>query len=510
VGTSFALLLGNIAGGIQLLQNPNRLATYDWWAPSRVIDGTANEFPYFSFLLADLHAHVLVTPFTLVIIAYALQVALHGPPAYGDGRPARRPWSELALAGLVLGVLYPTNSFDLPTALAVGAGALVIWTLESEGRVGWAIGWGFRLAAASVALYLPFWLGFSPPADGVAIVRERVPFTEFARDYAFIYGLSLWVLLALFASRLRRVPVRCLVWAGSAAFFLLVLLAPASLAGLAVMLVIAAGAVYMTFETGPAAQAERFLWLLAAVALLLVASGEIVYVRDVFEGTESFRFNTVFKTGYQAWFLLAIVAAVGSFWSARWLGRRVRVVWLSGLGVLVALALAYPVAASYSRSGTFAADPTLDGLAWMRRASSDDVAGIEWLRANAPDDSVVLETVGNDFDPDGRGRVSTFTGLATVLGWAGHEVQWGHEPSSRAGDVETMYRTTDVSRARSLLDTYGVDYAFVGSLERKDHPTEGLGKFAELGTEVFRSGGTVIYELSRSSESEAAGSRSTR
>ncbi|HUG64307.1 MAG TPA: DUF2298 domain-containing protein [Gaiellaceae bacterium] len=502
VGTAFALLLGNLEGGVQFLQDPGRFATYDWWAPSRVIDGTANEFPYFSFLLADLHAHVLVTPFTLVCIAYAIQLALHGPPASVGDRPSRRGLAELGVAALVLGVLYPTNSFDFPTAVAIAAGALVLWSLEADGRWQSAAAWGGALLVAAVVLYFPFWLAFSPPADGVGVVRDRVRFTEFARDYASIYGLSLWVLLALFVGRLRRVPVRYVVWAASASFFLLVLLAPPNLSGLTLALVVAAAAVYMTFASGSAGQPERVLWLLSAVALLLVVSGEIVYVRDVFDGSPSFRFNTVFKTGYQAWFLLAIVGAVGVFWSARWLGRRLRVVWLAGLGVLLALALVYPVAGSYSRSGTFAADPTLDGIAWLRRAAADDVAAIEWLRENAPGHAVVLETVGNDFDAEGRARVSTFTGLATVLGWSGHEVQWGHEPGSRAADIQTIYRTANADEARTLLDGYGVRYVFIGSLERADHAAEGgLAKFSQIGTEVFRSGDTVIYELSGSAGS---------
>ena len=505
VATAFAMVLGNVAGGVQFLQDPGRFATYDWWAPSRVIDGTANEFPYFSFLLADLHAHVLVTPFTLICIGYALQLALHGPPSSAGTRSTRRVVAELVVAALVVGALYPTNSFDLPTAALIGAGALVLWSLGSEGRWGRAAFWGAALLAGAVALYLPFWRAFSPPAEGIGIVRDHLKFTEFARDYWFIYGLSLWVLLALFANGLRSVPVRYLVWAGSAALFLLVLLAPPGLSGMTVALVVAAAAVYMTFASGSAGQTERFLWLLAAVALLLVASGEVVYVRDVFDGTSSFRFNTVFKTGYQAWFLLAIVAAVGVFWSASWLGRRARAVWLSGLAVLVALGLVYPVAASYSRSGTFASDPTLDGIAWLRRTAADDVAAIDWLRANAPGESVVLETVGNDFDAEGRARVSTFTGLATVMGWSGHEIQWGHDPGSRAADVQTIYRTTDANEARELLARYGVRYVFVGSLERADHPGAGLEKLAEIGTEVFRSGDTVVYELSGSSAEAAAG-----
>ena len=60
-----------------------------------------------------------------------------------------------------------------------------------------------------------------------------------------------------------------------------------------------------------------------------------------------------------------------------------------------------------------------------------------------------------------------------------------------------LYRTTDGRRARELIDRYGVDYVFVGRLERLDYPADGLAKFARLGREAFRSGETAVYEVSR-------------
>jgi uncharacterized membrane protein len=227
----------------------------------------------------------------------------------------------------------------------------------------------------------------------------------------------------------------------------------------------------------------------------LLASWELVYLRDAFDGTESFRFNTVFKTGYQAWFLLAIVGGVSVYWSAHWLGRRLRIAWLAVLGGLVVLSLAYPVFASYSRLLRFEQSPTLDGMKWMERTAPDDAKAIEWLRTSVNGPSVVLEQVGKDFDPEGSGRVSTFTGLPAVMGWAGHEVQWGHDPGRRPADVQQIYSTTDMTVARRLLDEYGVRYVFVGSLERKGYAAPALAKFARLGTPVFRSGDTVVYEL---------------
>jgi YYY domain-containing protein len=490
----FAMLIGNLAGGVQFLDDPDRIADYDWWAPSRVVAGTANEFPFFSFLLADLHAHQMATPFAMVALAYALQLALRGPR-----RPKRsRPWpaaAELLLASLVVGSLYAINTADYPPAVAFGCAALVVWALVSARRrllpaAAWAACW----IGASLVLYLPFLLDFSTTTHGVGLVTDHEPFSAFLGDYSRLYGLPLWVLVAVFASRLR-VPARYVVWAGAFGMFVLVLLSPSRLAGLALVFSLAAFALYAVFEAGGPRAPYRFLWLLVAAALLLVGLGEFVYVRDVFDGTPSYRFNTIFKAGYQAWFLFAIAAGCAVFWSARWLGRRVRIVWLTGLAALVALAAVYPVLGSYSRSGTFSRTATLNGIAWLEKDAPGDAAAIKWMRSNIRGAPTVLEATGRDFDPEGRGRVSTFTGLPTVLAWGGHQIQWGHDPGSRGEDVQTIYSTPDMAKAERLLDRYDVRYVFVGSLEKKDYSEAALAKFSKLGSVAFAEDGTVVYRV---------------
>ena len=82
-----------------------------------------------------------------------------------------------------------------------------------------------------------------------------------------------------------------------------------------------------------------------------------------------------------------------------------------------------------------------------------------------------------------------------MIGWAGHEVQWGHDPGTRLADVQTIYRYARPRGGARLLRRYGVRYVFVGSLERRDYPAQRLQKFARLGKPVFRSGSTVVYEL---------------
>jgi hypothetical protein len=104
------------------------------------------------------------------------------------------------------------------------------------------------------------------------------------------------------------------------------------------------------------------------------------------------------------------------------------------------------VAATYSRSRGFDHSPTLNGMAWLEHAAPADGAAIRWLRRHQARPATVLEAVGPDFDPAGSARFSTFTGLPTVLGWGGHEVQWGHKP---AGAARTSSRSTERAGSRS-------------------------------------------------------------
>ena len=45
---------------------------YDYWAASRVIPYTINEFPLWSFTFADLHPHLIAMPFGILVLGLAL------------------------------------------------------------------------------------------------------------------------------------------------------------------------------------------------------------------------------------------------------------------------------------------------------------------------------------------------------------------------------------------------------------------------------------------------------
>ncbi|MDQ5834016.1 MAG: hypothetical protein M3550_13315, partial [Actinomycetota bacterium] len=124
-----------------------------------------------------------------------------------------------------------------------------------------------------------------------------------------------------------------------------------------------------------------------------------------------------------------------------------------------------------------------------------DPPAIAWLRDHAPRGAVVLESVGDDYSAFGHGRISTFTGRPTVMGWPGHELQWGHDPGTRRADVDLLYTTPDVAVARALLERYDVRYVVVGPIERADHGDAGLAKWDQLGRRVFDREGTTVWRL---------------
>ncbi len=184
-------------------------------------------------------------------------------------------------------------------------------------------------------------------------------------------------------------------------------------------------------------QPATFALLALLTALLLVFSVEFVYLRDTF-GT---RMNTVFKFYFQAWVLMAVVAAFAVVYLAKYAGRALRWVSLPVIALVVIAGLFYPVFGTITRAERFKTTPTLDGTAYLTPQNGGDAAAIAWLRQNVPGVATILEASGGSYSY--AGRISAQTGLPTLLGWDGHELQWrGNtiEQDKRRPDIERIYR----------------------------------------------------------------------
>ncbi len=188
-----------------------------WWRASRIlttvsdgmqIDAAITEFPFFIFLLGDLHAHAMSLPFLVLNLGMALSLFL--VPTHLDQYWLRRRWWEPVVTAVVLGSLAFINLWDFPVFVGVlGAVMLVKAFGDHRGAMVPALMSTLRtivpVVALSVLLYLPFYLS----------VEGRIPLILPLRDvstrpliFALIWGLFLVVCGAFLLAQYWRLPLR--------------------------------------------------------------------------------------------------------------------------------------------------------------------------------------------------------------------------------------------------------------------------------------------------------------
>lgn len=535
----FLAISGNLYAPWSLIRNG--VATLDawWWdsavgigwRSSRIVcDGprvgnlcqfpsveTINEFPFFSFLLGDLHPHLMALPYTLVALGLAWNVARR--PATDHGW-----WVRMAGTGAVVGALFAMNSWDLP--LYLGLTVAAAW-YGGAGRA--------RLVASlatvlmAVTAWLPFYVTYATPtaASFAPDSRPNLPIisklasTVAAHlgertslgEYLTIFGIPLVLGVALLIAGFRTEdppPLRLLLIASVGTIVPGVLLAAPVLPLCGIPLTLALAQLKDAALTPP-----RLFALVAFSAAWVISVGvEFFYIRDAFDN----RMNTLFKFYYQTWTLYAVAAAVSV--PILWMALRDRR-WAQGLlagfvFVAIVLGLAYPTVANYQWTSGFATWQGLDGLAYGDASDRDDVAAIRWLREHAAPGDVVLEAAGCSYRPFGRvpfNRFAAFTGMPTVIGWGdNHERQWRagqteliEQIAQRQSDVAAMYEDP----ASPLFDEYGVRWLVVGQYERdnwqSECPTAGPypgivapGYPGPGWQEAFSAGNTRIYQRTTS------------
>jgi YYY domain-containing protein len=533
----------------------------DWyWLPSRAIPALGDiepitEFPYFSVLYADLHAHLIALPLTL--LALALMVGL----VLGKGR-----WRNLSggvawfgLAGLAIGALRPTNTWDMPTYLALGIIAILYTTLRyyrtpkqlhsaplrelgnlperTQGLLV-ALGGAGLLIGLSFILYRPF-------SEWYALGYTQIRLWEGTRTPLYSYLIHWGVFLFLIISWLiwetrnwmaktpltevrKLAPYRLLIQVlltllvlftlGLTYFGAVAGLLKPSLQGIVIsiawfVLPLAAWTALLLLNPNMP-DAKRIVLFLVGTGLTLTLMVEvIVLVGDIG------RMNTVFKFYLQVWtfFSIAAAASLGWIipalpdWRPFW-----RVAWNATLFVLVAGAALYPLWATTAKIKdrmVTNAPHTLDGMAYMAYATyadewgtmdlNQDYRAIQWLQQNAQGSPVIVEANLRNLYRWGS-RFSIYTGLPGVVGWEWHQQQQravnpGTWVTQRIMEVDEFYQTTDLKRAVDFLRKYDVRYIIVGQQERGHYPGTGLDKFeaadGSLWREVYRYGDTVIYQV---------------
>ena len=436
-------VMGNMDGLIQLLQGGLRVVSgepfgyFDYWWSSRMMPSDLEgitEFPYFTFLFADPHAHLWVIPLTLLSLGLSLAlVAGSAAPQRWVGRTAILPFLFLALT---LGAILATNSWDALTYAAIGALAVLIAELTGDERpmltaLSRAVVKIGALGALALLFFLPYYLSYEAPLREnhtgllaalplvgrfVQIFNSTFQPSEIVTDlarYIGIHALFLFVVISFLAMELASqykqataaIPPLALAktppgTALSPSTIDLRLIRAIQLLGwrwltytaLGVALVfnlIATGLVTVAFLTaillvlGPLVRRAALAdddgkpVKLLVYAMVATALSLGIFV-DLFTFTGDIgRLNTVFKFYLQVWVLLAVASAF-ALWQLRF-GRAIaskprRSIWAGALAFLVAAALIYPIMATPVRvKARFnLIPPTVDGMTYMNTAVYHD------------------------------------------------------------------------------------------------------------------------------------------
>lgn len=485
---------------------PEGMNTY-WYAnATRFIPYTIHEFPSYSFVVSDVHGHVLSIPFVLLAIGFL--VVMFGQSFHKrvnhELRIMNADWLHVGFYGFLCGALLMTNALDGPIYLGLFlVFLLVLYPGDWRDRTYW-LEWG-KIAGivvvAAILTSLPFLLHFKSFVNGIAVdcppklianthigpllfegveKCQKSPFWMMYLLWGFFWFNGAWLMLAKLIEQ-RTKNTETSLWR----------------------------LILRTWNAG-FSQMEKVLVIFFFVSLGLIVFPEFFYFKDIYP--MHFRSNTMFKLGYQVFILSSVLSGytiLNSLHTARKsVGQKIYLLLLLPQLFFVSI---YPLFSVRSYFGQLRTYEGIWGLGWLAREYPDNYSAIQWLnsKVGSPTSSrlaglrgapltglpVIVEADGDSYTD--YNQFSVFTGSPTVVGWAVHEWLWRGTydvVSPRREEVRKIYESEDLNETKSILANYGVRYIIVGALERQKFTKLEEQKFSLLGHEVYRSGTTVIYE----------------
>jgi uncharacterized membrane protein len=510
-GAGLVSVAGNIHYAACVYKNfrTDELSTKCFYpAATRILDPayTINEMPSYSFILGDMHPHVMAIPFFLMNL-YLLILMF----------TTRKVNTVLyAVFGLGLATSFMINTWDFIILAFLFAVLFIYRMFFREKHIKPKdflhlnfykslyfkhqkfIMFSFYFALSPIIFFLPFLLHFKSPVEGVGFAPEFVRLNKLAgQDYQ--YPSSLWFHFGL--------------WGGYLILSLLSIL----------VLVLKK----KKFN-------EYFIPLfMVAASIFFIAFMELFYFKDLFHiaNPPYFRANTAFKLGYLSWILWSIATAV----LVQYVWKALRSIKSASLGVtadfiVIVLIQLYAITVFiypyYSIKQAYApARPwnlkektwTLDGSNYMKTREADDYATVQWINKNFTERKIITEAVGGSYTY--YARISVNTGMINPINWPSHEWTWRfHYPDNIKSwkealgqsidtgynaihvveeDVKKIYESENPDETKDLINKYKIDYIFIGNLERTTYTALQEEKFNTLGEVVFSSGESKLYKVNR-------------
>lgn len=418
----------------------------EYWYPdaSRLIPGVITEFPVYSYVVYDLHAHVINIPIAILIIGFLGQIFRNKCYRYMDA----------VLLGFILGIAFMSNAWDLPIYLLLSLVVVIAFCfryVRSKKELFMLLQKIILTMIVIASTVLPFFVFFKK-------IDSPILLTDFHSPIYMMFQLwGFWLILAT-------------------SFF-----------------------VFLIFGRNKIKHFDWFVFCLFFVAIFLLIIPEFFYVKDIY-GNDYQRANTVFKLTYQSWNIFALASAytIGRILTFKiWGWKKVfKILWGFVIFVLITFCFAYTVRAYISGYGEFKNFLGLNGERHIKRVyGEDEFRAIEWVRKNTSAENVVLEASGDSYTD--YERVSVNTGRPTIVGWAVHEWLWrgGFGPvGERQTDVEKIYTTDNITEFESLIKKYQIKFVYFGGLEKQKYPSSPGQAITQQAKEVYKNSSVTIFE----------------
>jgi len=445
-------------------------------------DKTIHEFPSYSFVLGDLHAHVTNIMFVLTVLGILYAWLLYRKARMdavksGAGIDAYSRWLEtfhpsIVVLGFFIGLFQITNYWDFPIYFVVSGAVIlfsnaVIHKFEKETLILTALHAAVVLVMSFVVSLL-FNLKFVSMAKGIALCTDHTPLYQLA----VLWGLPVTVLVCFLVSvickKKKEEPYKR-----------------------------KKGSQPLLFQfIDRLSLPELFIITIGLCAAGLVLMPEIIYVIDIYGGHK--RANTMFKFTYQAFIMFGLMMGyvITKFILLAKNGKQIVCGVLTGFLLLGTVGyLGKSVDSWFGNIKDETRFQGLDAAAFVDKENIYNSEAVDWINENIEGRPVMLEAHGNSYTY--ANRISVLTGLPTILGWHTHEWLWKDDYNwveARKADVETIYTSNDASLVRELLDTYDVAYIYLGDEEHKTYEVNDA-LLQTLGTIVYKNDGAYIIKV---------------
>ncbi|MBI3984366.1 MAG: hypothetical protein HY344_00275 [Candidatus Levybacteria bacterium] len=432
-----------------------------YWYPNatRFIQFTIHEFPLYSFVVSDLHGHVLDIPIVLLSIGLIFAMLLE--------ENVKKLY--IGILSFLLAVMYMTNAWD---GIIYGLLTfLIILLISFHKKVSFSNFFSsvFILGVGFFAFSLPFSVNFKPFVSGIGVICAPEILTKMGKLGPLLFESNhcqtspIWQLIILY---------------GFFYFFVISFI------------------LFLKFKRNyKTTKSDIFVAFLIILSTLLILIPEIIYVKDIYPA--HYRANTMFKLTYEAFIMLSLSCGyiiVKILMHLR--NKKTLVLFFIPTLILLYLVFSYPIFAINSYYDNLKIYKGLDGTKYLSTTHPEDFDLINWLNINIKGQPVVIEAVGDSYTD--YARISANTGLPTIMGWPVHEWLWRGTydvVGPRVDDVKTFYTTKNVETAKEIIKKYNASYIVVSLLEKEKYPELNEENIKSLGEIIYQKGEAKLYKI---------------